>query len=200
MTTKTTKTVRRIIQIVILGIMCVGIGLFIYGSKHTTASLPAPKKQATVAAQLAPYTSTQDKFVVSFPQSPVITHHTTADGGSTVQQNNYESNLPHSSTDFYITATTYPDAYITDTATALTAAANGEVKNMQGAKTVSNTTLTYQGDQALDTVYSVPEGKTTYLVSSRNLLHGNTIYTILVFHGTADNFTKFANSFRILAQ
>lgn len=197
MTAKTAKTVRQTIQIGILGIVCVGIGLFIYGSNHTSTKTPAPKKQATVAAQLRPYTSTQDKFIISFPQPPAVTRHTTTNGGDTIQQDNYESNLPHSSTDFYVTATTYPDAYITDTATALTAAANGEVKNMQGAKVVSNTTLTYQGDQALDTAYSVPEGKTSYLVLSRNLLHGNTIYTILVFHGTADNFTKFTDSFHI---
>ena len=192
-----TLPVSRILRIVLLACIVVGLVSVAYGSYRLIFPVKATNTKLTApSSKVYTYTSTQDKFVVAFPGIPTVTHSNIPADGDQILQNTYEKDMVNVQTYYYVTVTNYPASYtFSDVRDALQQAANGEVRNMQGAKMNSDMFTPYLGENALDTVYTVPSNGTTHLVASRNVLKGNTIYTILVIGGTQATFMNFANSF-----
>ncbi len=183
------------VQKVLLALFIIaGLASVIYISNKANAT--ATTSDSTASTQAQPYTSAEDNFVINFPGIPSVSHSTVPVNGDNVPQTTYEKDLNNGNTIYYVAVSNYPSSYqFSDIKGALEGAANGAVQNTQGAKTVSSNFITFLGADALDTEYTAPINGTAYTFYSRNLLKGNTLYTIFTVGETQDNYNNFVNSF-----
>jgi hypothetical protein len=135
---------------------------------------------------------------MDYPTTPTSEQETLQVQGIDVKMTTYSSD-PNDNESYMAMFIDYPADFdmTSNPKSNLEGAMNGSVNNVKGGQLVSSNFTTVHGHPAVDFLISVPNDN-LYL-KSRNILVGNTLYTVGIVSLTATppNYDKYVNSFAL---